>query len=175
MPDHGRMAAQARPATSRQEQRSRRIALTALAAFAAIVFLVNGFMIMTAVQTFTGMAVEGAYERGLTYNQTLEEARAQAKLGWTGEVEFVQAEPAAGKLSFRLQDSAGQPISGAQVEAVMFRPTQQGSDFRVFLTRVGSGLYQVDLDFPAAGLWDAYLAARTDDASYQRRERLLVQ
>jgi nitrogen fixation protein FixH len=162
------------PAASRQETRSRRIALSVLAAFAAIVLLVNGYMITTAVQTFTGVAVEGAYERGLAYNQTLEAVQAQAKLGWKGEIEFQQADPSAGKLSLRLQDADGQPISGAEVEVVLFRPAQDGHDFRAYLTGAGAGTYETDLTFPAAGVWDAYLAARARNASYQRRERLLV-
>jgi nitrogen fixation protein FixH len=165
----------ANPSASRQEARSRRIALSALAAFAAVVLLMNGLMIMSAVQTFTGVAVKGAYERGLTYNRTLEAAHAQAELGWCAEVGFEQADPSAGKLSLRLHDSDGRPISGAEVEVVLFRPAQQGQDFRVCLNGTSAGVYQADLEFPAMGAWDAYLAARLHDASYQRRERLLVQ
>ncbi len=160
---------------ARREARSRRIALVSLGVFAAIVFLVNGIMITTAVKTWTGLAVNGAYERGLTYNQTLEQARAQAALGWKSQIAFERAASPGGMLSFTLQDAAGLPINGAQVEVVLFRPTQEGSDFRAYLSGTGNGVYHTELTFPAAGVWDAYLAARVGNASYERRERLLVQ
>jgi nitrogen fixation protein FixH len=168
------MTASSLPVDPRQEARSRRIALTILGVFAAVVLLVNGFMIATAVRTWTGLAVDGAYERGLAYNQTLDEARAQAERGWQSEIGFTSTAPLAGTLSFRLADASGRPIHGAEVEAVMFRPTQGGSDFRVGLVGVGDGTYRMKVSFPEVGVWDAYLVARTAQGPYHRRERLLV-
>jgi len=166
--------APASPADARQEARSRRIVLGSLAAFALIVLVMNGFLITMAAKTWTGLAVEGAYERGLNYNQTLEQARAQAALGWQMETSFSSSAPSEGRLDVTLRDGAGRPISGAELEVVLVRPTQAGSDFRTYLNGVGSGTYQAELTFPAAGVWDAYLAVRAGKDSYQWRERLLV-
>ena len=161
-------------AQARQEGRTRRIALGSLAAFAAVVLLVNGTMITIALKTWSGLAIDGAYERGLAYNQTLDDARAQAELGWKSEVRFVRTAPAKGILTFHLVDAAGDPIRGADVEAIMFRPTHEGSDFRIGLESAGGGTYQMDLTFPVGGVWDAFLVARTPNSSYHQRERLLV-
>ncbi|WP_222184822.1 FixH family protein [Geminicoccus harenae] len=175
MPRHRAVRqASASPVDPRREARSRRIVLGSLAAFALVVLAMNGFLITMAVKTWRGLAVDSPYERGLSYNQTLEQVRAQTALGWQVEVAFRASAPSEGKLDVTLRDKAGQPISGAELEVVLVRPTQAGSDFRAYLNGVGSGVYQAELAFPAAGVWDAYLAARAGEDSYQRRERLLV-
>ena len=52
--------------------------------------LANGAMIWLAFATWTGLETEGAYQKGLAYNRTLEEAEAQAALGWQVDLELEQ-------------------------------------------------------------------------------------
>lgn len=158
----------------RQEARSRRTALTTLAVFAAIVILMNTFMITMAVRTFSGLAVDNAPARGLHYNRTLAEAEDQAERGWQSEIRFLSKASMEGTVSVRLVDAAGQPLDGGQVAVALVRPTRAGSDVRAELAGTGDGTYRTDIALPAAGVWDAYLVARTAQGSYHRRERLMV-
>jgi len=48
----------------------------------AVIIAVNGVMVAFAFGTWTGLETDGAYEKGLSYNDTLEAARRQAALGW---------------------------------------------------------------------------------------------
>ena len=70
-----------------------------------VIAAVNGVMIWLAVDTFTGIATERHYEKGLAYNQALAAAEVQAALGWTAETAFEGSGPGAG--------TASCPIAGA--------------------------------------------------------------
>jgi nitrogen fixation protein FixH len=157
-----------------REARTKRIFLCALLGFAAVVLLANGLMITTAVRSWTGLAVDNAYERGLDYNRTLAEAAAQAERGWQAKVALAPGASGEGILSLKLVDAEGQPIHHAEVEAVMYRPIEEGNDFRVVLAGVGAGSYRAEVSFPAPGVWDAFLVARVEADTFHQRVRLLV-
>ena len=53
--------------------------LFAFLAFFGVIFVVDGIFITTALRTHRGVVTEQAYEKGLHYNQTLNEAKDQPK------------------------------------------------------------------------------------------------
>src|SRR3954469_23813706 len=50
-----------------------------------LVVVVNGTMMYLAESTFSGLDNETAYQDGLEYNATLQEAAASAALGWSAK------------------------------------------------------------------------------------------
>ncbi|HET6469802.1 MAG TPA: FixH family protein [Geminicoccaceae bacterium] len=145
-----------------------------LGLFAATVLLANALLITLAVSTFGGTSTERAYEKGLAYNQVIEAAREQARLGWSGSVAFVPNGLQTGRLELRLHDAGRRPIDSAEVEVRLVRATHAGADFRAFLAARGNGVYAQDLEFPLPGLWHANLVARTGDEVFHLRERLVL-
>jgi len=143
-------------------------------AFLAVVLAANGTLVAIALSTWTGLSTTNAYQKGITYNRTLEAARAQAALGWQAELVFTHLAEQQGRLDLFLKNAAGAPIDLAEVRALLVRPTQQGHDFEVHLESRGGGQYTRIIDVPMAGIWDALLRAEKAQQVFQLQRRLLV-
>ena len=122
--------------------------------FFLVVVIVNGIMVSFALTTFNGLSTDGAFDRGLAYNEVLAEREAQEALGWRLAAE---AEPMGqGVIDVRLQavDGAGLPVTDARVAVALTRPINDGDDFSVDLSHRGDGLYGALVPVPLYGRWD---------------------
>jgi nitrogen fixation protein FixH len=140
-----------------------------------LVVLVNGVMIWLAVDTFTGIATERHYEKGLAYNQALEAAEAQAALGWRAETGFESSGPGAGRLQLMLRDSVRRAVAGARVTALFQRPSSPEADRTAALAEIAPGRYAASIDLGAPGNWAVRLEAHLGGARYQVSRRLTVE
>lgn len=125
-----------------------------LLGFFAIVFAANIVFVWFAVDSWTGLAAEESYRRGVDYNQVLDRATRQDALGWTVESEFVQTGANSGALSLRLFDSNGLAITDRRVKATLRRPVVEGLDFEVVLPMTTSRHYLTQIVLPFPGQWD---------------------
>lgn len=132
--------------------------------FFGIVVLANGVMVYLALASFTGLATDHAYLRGLAYNRVLAAERAEEALGWTVSVAFVPAGEGRGRIVAQATDAAGLPLEGADVVATLVRPTQEGYDMTVALAAEGGGIYAAGVELPLPGLWEirTQIARRSD-------------
>jgi len=146
----------------------RTVALIAVGAF-LIVMIANGALVVTAFRSWTGLAVSSPYEHGLHFNRTLQAAREQAALGWTGRIAYDGA-----LLSFDLAARDGAPIDGAEVKAWISRPVAAGHDVSVDLPGQGRGRYAAQVQAPAPGQWDVRIDARTADGTWHVTTRVVV-
>ena len=89
------------------EQRRSRWIPYSFFGFFGVVLAVNGVMLTYALGTFNGLSVDGAYDRGLAYNEALAEYQAQRALGWDLDVAFAPDESRAGDLAVTARDRAG--------------------------------------------------------------------
>ena len=140
----------------------------------AIVIAVNGALIYFASSSFSGLETDHAYEIGLHYNQSLEAAAAQEKLGWRGEISL--SDPVDGKraLTVLFADKLERPIDGLKVEAHLLRPSNAGMDVNLTLDGKGNGRYVSDVALPAPGNWEIRIVARDSEHSWQKSERLFA-
>ena len=141
-----------------------------------VVVSVNLTMAYFATSTFTGLATDNAYEKGLAYNQHLAMARAQAALGWTVET---TAQPVAGaphqaEIDILYRDRDGKPVDGLAVHAALSRPTVTGFANEAELQGAGSGRYVALVTLPLGGEWDAELLATGPDVAYQTQKRFIL-
>ena len=113
--------------------------LFGLLAFFGFVLLANAVFIYLALDTFTGLTTDNAYQRGLQYNETLEARAAQRELGWSAQVTFAESGGEAGVLTVVLKDRAGAPLEDLRVSGEVRRPTHEGHDRAVTLARSGAG------------------------------------
>lgn len=139
-----------------------------------VVLLVNFTMAYFATSTFSGLATEGAYEKGLTYNKSIEAARKQDEMGWTVES---KVEPTANHgvhVTVTYRDRDGHAVEDLAVKAQMIRPTAKGYDRDVVLARVSPGAYATVQDLPLSGVWDMNVVAKGKDVSHGMSRRILV-
>lgn len=140
----------------------------------AIVIAVNGALIYFAQSSFSGLETEHAYDRGLDYNQTLEAAAAQEKLGWRGDIALSPAAGGKHELAVLFADRLERPLDGLKIEAHLVRPANAGMDLNLVLAGKGNGRYVAELALPALGQWEIRIVARDHENSWQKSERLFA-
>ncbi len=132
-----------------------------VAGFLGFVVIVNIVFITLALKSNSGVVVPDYYERGIHYNQTLEQADYQKKLGWVSEVDVNGDE-----MVYKLVDAKAQPVRGRKVLVKMARPVMDGDDFSISLTEQPDGTYQGKFHAPLKGAWDAHISVKWDDGVY---------
>jgi nitrogen fixation protein FixH len=144
--------------------------LLVITGFFAVIIGVNITLAVFATGTWTGLVVENAYVASQHFNEDLDRAHRQQALGWHAALSY-----RAGTLRLDLTGGrSGAPLPGMTVEAILQRPTHEGEDRTVVLTRAADGAYRADLDLPA-GTWKAEIhAADALGRAYRRDFRLWV-
>ena len=125
--------------------------------FFAIVFAANMVFVWFAADTWTGLAAEESYRRGIDYNRVIDRAETQAALGWVTETEFVRDSDTSGTLTFNLRNAEGVEIANRTVTAAFRRPVVEGQDFETTLVAMAPGQYSADVVLPSPGQWDVRL------------------
>jgi nitrogen fixation protein FixH len=133
-----------------------------------LVVLVNGALVYFAVETFSGLTSDHAYESGLAYDQTLTAERQAAALGWTMDL----AIGATGELAVRFVGRDGRALDGLSVSATFVRPTLAGYDFTRTLAGLGEGRYGATVEAPLPGVWDIRLLAVKGASVWQTVRRV---
>ena len=103
--------------------------LAGLVATFALIFAVNGVFAYFAISTWPGYAQNDAYERGLRYNEVLDEARRQKALGWTSSV----AMQADGRFRVRLTDPNNVAVKVSSLSISFSRPLGDAKDINCLL------------------------------------------
>lgn len=142
-----------------------------------VVLAVNVGMITTAIVTNPGLVEQDYYERGRDHEQNyIKEKKTKTALGW--QLSFLPGEElVVGRENmFRLSavDRAGQPINGAEVTLLAYRPSDVDADFEVPLEEVAPGVYQGKAMFPLKGFWDVTANVKKDRNSFDVRRRISV-
>jgi len=140
----------------------------------ALVVAVNGVLIYFAVSSFTGLATDDPYDKGLAFNQAAAAATAQAARGWQVDVAAAAAagsQPAIA-VAANFRDRAGRPIDDLEVTAYLVRPTSAGHDRSVPLGRADAGLYRATAGLPLSGEWLLTIVARRGTETWQSTQRV---
>ena len=130
--------------------------LIAILAFFGVIFAVNGVMTYFALNTFSGLAVDDAYRKGLRYNQQIAAADAQTAKGWQGELVYHDGP---GVLRLVLVDKADLPLRNLRVEGVLGRPASAQEDRPIAFVQTTPGVYEASVGLLPGGQWSARLAA----------------
>ena len=139
-----------------------------------VVFAVNAAMVAVALGSFSGLVTDRAYERGRTYNRTLESRATQEALGWQVRLGVEPGGPGILRLTVEVADRSGAPVSGAGVSVGLVRPVQQGHDHVVHLAQRGAGRYAADAPIDLPGQWDARIAVTRGQDSYLASRRVIA-
>ena len=147
-----------------------RMVLIGMIAFFGVVSAVNGVFIYFALDTWPGLAVENSYERGLNYNEVLNQARRQSQFGWTTSLRAVPE-----GITFELTDRDKRPVSYADVAVKLSRPASARFDQEFVLTETSAGTYSVKAVNLEQGRWLADVLVRVPNGqTYRTRHDLAV-
>jgi nitrogen fixation protein FixH len=127
--------------------------------------------IYLAIDSFPGVVVVDAYERGKDLHENIRKREAE-KPKWKTQVEFAGAKNFMGdlkipaynklvKLDYKVRDQQGKPVEPHSVTFYAYRNSDIKQDFSVAMTKVESGHYQAEITFPLKGVWDTYVSATT--------------
>jgi nitrogen fixation protein FixH len=140
--------------------------LAGILGFFGVIFAVNGIFLYHALSTHNGAERVGAYERGLRYNDTLAEERAQVALGWSHRMTAN-----ASRIDLHMTGQAGNPVRGLEIDGRVGRPAASRFDRAVTFTETAPGHYTARVDL-AEGGWIATLSARRPGQTYSLKERV---
>lgn len=146
-------------------------------AFFGVVVGVNVIMAYFATSTFSGISTEGAYQKGLTYNQNLAMARAQEALGWTVKTTVKpvdDSDAVKARITVSYRDRDDKAVEGMNVIAKLVRPTAKGADREVVLSPLGNGVYGGDYALALNGVWDMDVVALGDGVAYEHAQRFVI-
>lgn len=127
--------------------------------FFAVVLAVNGALVVFALSSWSGLATENAYLKGLKYNDTIAAAREQEALGWTSRVLLKAGAEGHGTIVLRLTDADGRTLSGLDVSVRMMRPASSRFDRVPVLAPTPDGTYAGEVPLPLAGQWIVEVSA----------------
>ncbi len=146
--------------------------------FFAVIIAVNFFYIYLSNKTWRGVVTDNSYQKGLHYNDTLQQVEDQKKLGWRIDLKLKKFGTEEGlfkeKLTVTPLDKNGAFISGANIRITFKRPTQEGYDF-VQAIPFDNGVYKAEILFPFKGQWDAEIQVRKDDNSFLDAKRIVIE
>ena len=139
-----------------------------------IVIAVNGALVYFAATTWSGIAVDRAYERGLAYNQALAAQAREEALGWTVDARL-QGTAAEARLVVTAADRDGRALTDLQVETVLERPVGAADARRLSLPPIARGSYGAAVSSLEEGQWDAHISVRRAHDRLHLTRRLILQ
>lgn len=148
--------------------------LAVMLAFFGITIAVNAVFAVYAVSTFSGEDVSKPYMRGLEYNRTLAAREAQAKLGWSAEIDAARGGGSSIEVTVKIWASGGTPKAGLTVRATLRRPIDASLDRTIALAAVEAGIYRAVLKDISPGQWDVIVLAKSSEGAVFEAERRIV-
>jgi nitrogen fixation protein FixH len=149
------MSTRSKDAASSAGQIDGRHVLAGLLAFFACVFAVNGYFIIRAVSTHTGVVSQEPYRKGLAYNDRIAADERQSALGWRETLTMTST----GRMVLKLADGQEKPISELRINAQVGRPSTVSHDRIVPLVETADGQYTADIGSLEGGNWMVTLEA----------------
>ncbi|MER9302960.1 FixH family protein [Mesorhizobium sp. M0496] len=143
--------------------------LATILAFFGVVIAVNLTMATLANTSWTGLVVENTYVASQEFNKKAEAGRAQAALGWTGQLTI-----ASGEVRYSLTDAAGKPVPLHGVKVLFRHPAYEKEDESIKLV-LASGQQFAALHTPKDGVWIVEVDADAGmKESYRDVRRIMI-
>ncbi|MEO0400121.1 MAG: FixH family protein [Pseudomonadota bacterium] len=132
----------------------------ALAAFFAVIIVVNVIFVTLAVRSHPGEQEAKSYRQGVDYNRRLEARAAQTALGWRARIDAadLEGDEVAIVLSFFEKGGVGETaprLYDLDITGVLMRPATAAHDTPLVFTPTSDGAYQARaaLAATAEGVW----------------------
>ncbi len=124
-----------------------------LAGFFGVMFAVNGVFVYFALTSFSGVSVDDAYKKGLSYNQEISRLEKQRARGWQTGFSVSTLPDNNVAVSLSVTDKTGQVPDNLSATLLITRPARQDQDRTLDLTQA-DGKFTADIQLPESGQWD---------------------
>ena len=114
--------------------------------FFGIIFASNAVMISLAVNTFPGLQSKSAYKAGRNYNEQIERAVTQQRLGWNASVDVDKAADGEQIVRVVFHDKYKNPLSDLTVSGMLQRTVHSDEDVPLDFRKLGNGVYEVSFE-----------------------------
>ena len=143
--------------------------------FFLLVLTVNVIYILIASKNWNGVAVQNYYNKGLNYNETLELAKQQDKLGWQILYNFTNSTSSktSKKLTLTIYDIVNNEIKDAQIDIKFSRPSDQNLAF-IAQPTYKNERYEAEIDFIIVGKWHADFFIKRGDDIYRMKKKFII-
>lgn len=130
-----------------------RAVLLWLVAFFAVVFAVNGWMVMAATSTFGGLETRSSYQAGLMFESEVARAERQQARHWQIDGKLKRDRAGEAVLDISVRDEHGEPVGGLSADATLEHPADARRDNVIHLSKIGPGAFHGAAQ-GHAGQWD---------------------
>jgi len=146
-----------------------------LAAFFGTVASADAFLLVSAVQTWSGTDATSPYKAGQLYNGELALARSQDARGWTLTIGAEREPDGAVRITAEAKDVNGAALTGRELGAVLERPTDKRADRKAALVEGSAGSYVAVIEDVAPGQWDLVVDVLDGgEREFRRRVRVVL-
>jgi nitrogen fixation protein FixH len=120
---------------------------------------------------FPGTTADDFQEKYEQFNDYQTQLQLQQERGWQVKKGFLDTPYANEPVPFQVLvlDKAGQPVSGAEIQARFLRPSDKRADFEFSLEEIEPGLHRTELTMPLAGRWYLVMKIVKDEAFHETR------
>ncbi|MFZ4578357.1 MAG: FixH family protein [Myxococcota bacterium] len=127
----------------------------------------NGWVLAKLSNDSTFAVEDDYYRKAVTWDDHMAQAGRNTHLGWKAAATATRAPGQGIRLQFVLTDTAGRPVTGAQVNVLAFHNARAGLRDQIAAIADGTG-YRADLKLDQPGLHEVRLTA-------QRGEQVFTQ
>jgi nitrogen fixation protein FixH len=108
--------------------------LAAMVAFFGVIVAVNVTMATFAMKSWTGLVVQNSYVASQQFNDRAAAGRAQAALGWQGELAYAN-----GELRYRVLRDDASAVALTNIQVALGRPAYEADDTTIVLAPTVDG------------------------------------
>ncbi|MBK8249689.1 MAG: FixH family protein [Gemmatimonadetes bacterium] len=113
------------------------------------------------------------YQKAVTWDATMAQARTNASLGWAASGALTLAAPGTpGRVSVSLVGAGGTPLTDAIVSVEAMHNARASQRYEAVLTAVGAGRYAAALDAHRPGEWEVRVRATRGDERFTQSLRI---
>ncbi|MBI1774017.1 MAG: FixH family protein [Proteobacteria bacterium] len=138
-----------------------------------VVMGANALLIHFALDSWTGLVTDRAYDEGLAFNQTLAQAKAEAAQGWNVSVRVLPTEGGA-ELELTVSDRAGRALTDLDAETTWIRPIGSAARVERALANRGNGHYGGSIPLPSRGQWEIRVSLAHAEGSGHIARRVVL-
>ena len=147
---------------------------TAFIGFFALVFVANGIMIWSALDSWRGHTSERPWIKDAAYKGVIDPDSARGGLDWDVGLEVTPGEAQRSDVAVTLRTADGAPVRAKRVRVGFVRPGDETYRATAYLVPRGDGVYAGSVGVPATGLWKVRIAADKGEDTMRRSKQVML-
>lgn len=148
-------------------------AILLILGFFAVMGAVDAAFIMLATSSYPGTVTSNSYQKGMSYNKVLQQAKQQSELGWLIKSKVLRKGKNKILYEMILEDKDGF-IDNATISVLVVRPLADKLDFTVKMMYMENGIYQALISLPQMGQWELRSSILKGSNDLYYRERIIL-